>query len=56
VFREVEACTDPPSPALAFGKGVSFRLAFAGFWLRRAEACKALRCRLETRCCLGKVY
>ena len=26
VFREVEACTDPPSPALAFGKGTHNRL------------------------------
>ncbi|KAF3522641.1 hypothetical protein F2Q69_00049149 [Brassica cretica] len=53
VFREVEACSDPPSPALASGKGVSFRFAFAGFWLRRAEASKAPRCRLGTRCSFG---
>lgn len=55
-FREVEACSDPPSPALVSGKGVSFRFAFAGFWLRRAEACKAPRCHLGIRCCLGKGY
>ncbi|KAF3573749.1 hypothetical protein F2Q69_00060802 [Brassica cretica] len=53
VFREVEACSDPPSPALASGKGVSFRFVFAGFWLRRAEASKAPRCRLGTRCSFG---
>ncbi|CAN6875785.1 unnamed protein product, partial [Brassica oleracea var. botrytis] len=53
VFREVEACSDPPSPALAFGKGISFRFAFVGFWLRRAEASKAPRCRLGTRCSFG---
>ncbi|KAL0752822.1 hypothetical protein Bca101_090490 [Brassica carinata] len=53
VFREVEACSDPPPPALASGKGVSFRFAFAGFWLRRAEASKAPRCRLGTRCLFG---
>ncbi|KAH0863918.1 hypothetical protein HID58_081129 [Brassica napus] len=43
----------PPSPALASGKGVSFRFVFAGFWLRRAEASKAPRCRLGTRCSFG---
>ncbi|CAN6900208.1 unnamed protein product [Brassica oleracea] len=53
VFREVEAYSDPPSSALASGKGVSFRFAFAGFWLRRAEASKAPRCRLGTRCSFG---
>ncbi|KAH0927425.1 hypothetical protein HID58_019681 [Brassica napus] len=53
-FREVEASADPPSPALASGKGVSVRFAFAGFWLRRAEASKAPRCRLGTRVSLGK--
>ncbi|CDY31999.1 BnaC06g15770D [Brassica napus] len=53
VFREVEACSDPLSPALAYGKGVSSRFAFAGFWLRRAEASKAPRCRLGTRCSFG---
>ncbi|CAF1703379.1 unnamed protein product, partial [Brassica napus] len=53
VFREVESCSDPPSPALASGKGVSFRFAFADFWLRRAEASKAPRCRLGTRCSFG---
>ncbi|KAF3593008.1 hypothetical protein DY000_02023944 [Brassica cretica] len=53
VFREVKAYSDPPSPALASGKGVSFRFAFAGFWLRRAEASKAPRCRLGTRCSFG---
>ncbi|KAF3589555.1 hypothetical protein F2Q69_00031911 [Brassica cretica] len=49
VFRVVEACSDSPSPALASGKGVSFRFAFAGFWLRRADPSKALRCRLGTQ-------
>ncbi|WZZ23241.1 hypothetical protein YC2023_124628 [Brassica napus] len=48
-FREVKASADPPSSALASGKGVSLRFAFAGFWLRRAEASKAPRCRLGTR-------
>ncbi|CAG7860345.1 unnamed protein product, partial [Brassica rapa] len=47
---------DPPSPALASGKGVSVRFAFAGFWLRRAEASKAPRCRLGTRVSLGKGF
>ncbi|KAH0934246.1 hypothetical protein HID58_011363, partial [Brassica napus] len=55
-FREVEASADPPSPALASGKGVSVRFAFAGFWLRRAEASKAPRCRLGTRVSLGKGF
>ena len=31
VFREVEAFVNPPPPALASGKGVFFRFAFAGF-------------------------
>nr|VDC83028.1 unnamed protein product [Brassica rapa] len=52
----MEAFSDPPSSALASGKGVSFRFAFADFWLRRAEASKAPCCRLGTRCSLGKSY
>ncbi|CAN7013575.1 unnamed protein product [Brassica rapa subsp. trilocularis] len=56
VFREMEAYSDPPSSTLASGKGISFKFAFADFWLRRAEASKAPRCRLRTRCSLGKGY
>ncbi|KAH0920562.1 hypothetical protein HID58_020580 [Brassica napus] len=55
-FREVKASADPPSPALASGKGVSLRFAFAGFWLRRAEASKAPRCRLGTRVEVGSLW
>ncbi|WZY86181.1 hypothetical protein YC2023_032565 [Brassica napus] len=53
LIREVEACSDPPSPLLASGKGSIIQLRFRRLWLRRVEACKAPRCRLETRCLLG---
>ena len=55
-MRKVEAFSDPPSPALASGKGVSFRFAFAGFQLWRAEATKVPRFHLGSRGSLGKGY
>ena len=55
-FREVEAFVDPPPPALASGKGVFFRFAFAGFQFWRAEASTAPRFHLGSRCSLGKGF
>ncbi|KAJ4909256.1 Uncharacterized protein Rs2_03877 [Raphanus sativus] len=49
VLREVEAYSGPPTPALSTGKRVSGRFVFTGFWIRRVEATRALRCRLEIR-------